>query len=304
MQWDTIFAAGTHTDSSGQTNTWTRGDLNALVENTPPDVPVVIGHPDNDRDASHFAKIARLRRLGDKLQAKYRDIPKTLKKAVSEGLRLGKSVSIDRRKMALRHLGLLGADQPPAVDGLGPAHFTASDEELLTYSFGQQKGQEQSTSKDKEVRMEKDKKIAELVEQIAKLKADLETLKAESDKQLAEAKEAHEATKEEFAAYKGDLEAKALDARVDALVNSGRIMPHERKKITVFAKALPASGEVVEFEAQDGTREKVSPREMFLRDFESRPADKDGLLSEFARDGEKQGQEEDSSWTKDVNNYA
>jgi len=58
--------------------------------------------------------------------AKYADVPEVLKKAVKEGLKLGKSVSIDPVKMTLKHLGLLGAGQNPAVAGLGGVNFSFS----------------------------------------------------------------------------------------------------------------------------------------------------------------------------------
>ncbi len=99
MNWDTIFTAGTHTDSKGRERSWTVADLDRLVANTTEKVPVVIRHPAVEENAAHFGHICRLRRVGEKLEAKYQDVPETLRRAVSDGLRLQKSVSIDTGKM-------------------------------------------------------------------------------------------------------------------------------------------------------------------------------------------------------------
>ncbi len=99
VNWDTIFTAGTHTDSKGRERIWTIADLDRLVANTTEKVPVVIRHPAVEENAAHFGHICRLRRVGEKLEAKYQDVPETLRRAVSDGLRLQKSVSIDTGKM-------------------------------------------------------------------------------------------------------------------------------------------------------------------------------------------------------------
>ncbi len=162
-KWDKIFCAGTHTDSSGMTRKWSRADLDALVKNSEPDIPVVIRHPENGEAVAHYGKIARLKRVGDDLLAQYHSVPEALKTAVAEGLALGKSVSIDTARMALRHLGLLGAGQPPAVAGLGAASFEAKNEVIYAFAAESKHKQEES--------MDKDKRIQELEDENRTLKA-------------------------------------------------------------------------------------------------------------------------------------
>ncbi len=303
MNWDTIFTTGTHTDSKGRTRTWTENDLDTLVENTGEDIPVVIRHPESEDSVTHFGKIARLRRVGNKLMAQYHSVPEALKNAVKEGLSLGKSVSIDRKEMAIRHLGLLGAGQPPAVPDLGPASFTGSTgKSLAIYTFHQPK----------EESMDKDKIIQELRDEIKDLKTKAEHAKKDEETQktldkaqqeLAAEQAAHQETKEAFSKFRQEQEDAALSARIDALAESGRIRPHEKEKTLAFAKALPDGEATMEFSASDGTKKTVSVRENYLLDLEARPADKDGLLTEFAKNGSP-GASEDMADFEDINSYA
>ncbi len=309
MNWDTIFKAGTHTDSLGKTRNWTVADLDKLVANTPLGVPVVIKHPDDEAEVSNYGEIAALRRVGDKLQAMYRNVPSTLRKAVLEGLQLAKSVSIDRSKMCLRHLGLLGANQPPAVDGLGSFHFS-KEEQGETYFFNAPNGE----NKENNMLEKLQKQVADLLAETGTLRQQVADLTAKEaatadhakkvEAELETAKKARETAEAQFAKAKLEAEEKALAARVDALAESGRILPAEKSRVMAFAKGLNATDEVSEFAAADGKTEKISLREDFLRDLEARKADRDGLLSEFATGGGKTGDENNTDFLKDINNFA
>lgn len=302
--WDPIFKAGTHTSSDGRTRTWTRDDLDKLVANTGDEAPIVIRHPKDQDKAAKFGKIAALKRFDDVLKAQYGDVSEMLSTAVSEGLKLGKSVSIDPDTMKIRHVGLLGADQPPAVDGLGAASFTAfaaADDSNLTYTFNQTKEEPGMDPKDKKIE-ELEKKIKELEAKLAGNEAEKKLEHAE--KALKDEKDAHKKTKDEFSAYKQTQADEALEGRVNALADSGRIHPNEKDKVLAFAKALPGEEATMTFSAADGKTEQVTPRENYLRDFEARNPDQDGLLSEFANGegaGKGRGETLDLS---EVNNYA
>ena len=295
MNWDTIFRVGTHTAGNGITQHWDRQALDRLAANLDPDVPVVIHHPADQTQAAEFGKIAEICRIGDRLVAKYKDVPETLKKAVSEGLRLAKSVSIDPATMKIKHLGLLGADQPPAVDGLGSVNFSAVDKAdtggqgLLTYTLNHNKEGEVDP-KDKEIQELKDKiKTLETGKQKEKLQGELD----QAQKDLKTEQDAHQATREEFSKFKNDQETRALEARVDALAESGRILPADKEKTLAYAQALPGEKKTMDFSA-DGKTEKVSPRESYLRELEARQPDRHGLLSEFAQ-GSGAGRDQEES---------
>jgi hypothetical protein len=77
----------------------------------------VIGHPEHDAPA--FGWVAALRRAGDTLQAKLRQVAPQLEALVGQGQFKKRSVAFYRTAtgLALRHLGFLGA-MPPEVKGL------------------------------------------------------------------------------------------------------------------------------------------------------------------------------------------
>ena len=82
--------------------------------------PVVVGHP--AMDAPAYAWVEGLRKTGDRLQAKLRDIAPAFREAVEAGAYAGRSIAIKEGK--LRHVGFLGG-RAPAVPGLAPTQFAA-----------------------------------------------------------------------------------------------------------------------------------------------------------------------------------
>jgi len=115
-QWIDVFRAGDY----GDKGSYTPADLDAMVANYKPaqhEAPVVIGHPEHDAPA--FGWVAALRRAGDTLQAKLRQVAPQLEVLVRQGRFKKRSAAFYRtaRGLALRHLGFLGA-MPPEVKGL------------------------------------------------------------------------------------------------------------------------------------------------------------------------------------------
>lgn len=101
--------------------------------------------------------------------------------------------------------------------------------------------------------------------------------KAEAEKKAAEEKEAKTAS--DFAAYRGAIEKEKREARVAALVESGRVKPAEKADILSFAMALAGQDStagntgVVDFSAPDGKIEKITLEERYFRELESRNPD-------------------------------
>lgn len=120
-----IFSAGTHTDSSGATKTWTEEDLDEIVANHNPktEAPIVLGHPETDDPAYGWS--ASLKRVGQTLFAKFKDVAPSFAKAVVQGHYRKRSVKIGLVNGGLRllHVGWLGAT-PPALD-LEPVKLSA-----------------------------------------------------------------------------------------------------------------------------------------------------------------------------------
>ena len=94
---------------------------------------MVVGHP--QMDAPAYGWIDGLRRTGDRLQAKLRDIDPAFREAVEAGRYAGRSVALENDVTdgyRLQHLGFLGG-AAPAVKGLAPTQFSATP--AHTYRF-------------------------------------------------------------------------------------------------------------------------------------------------------------------------
>ncbi len=119
--WIPIFRAGRQTDAEGRI--WDGDDLIekavAGFDASKHEPPVVVGHPRHDAPA--FGWVAGLKREGDFLMAKFRDLVPEFVEAVRKGLYKKRSAAFypDGR---LRHVGFLGA-APPAVKGLPDIRF-------------------------------------------------------------------------------------------------------------------------------------------------------------------------------------
>lgn len=117
-----VFRTGTHTDSNGNTKTWTEEDLDAIVSKYNPaehEAPVVIGHPKDNAPA--WGWIEALERKGSVLYAKLKDLIPNFVEMLKQGLFKKRSISL-YPDMTLRHIGFLGA-MPPAVKGLPDVAF-------------------------------------------------------------------------------------------------------------------------------------------------------------------------------------
>lgn len=119
--WIEIFRGGKQIDSQGRSHDGD-GLIEKAINSFDPKVhepPVVVGHPKDNTPA--FGWIAGLKKIGNVLHAKIKDVVPEFKKAVKAGLYKKRSASFypDGR---LRHVGFLGA-APPAVKGLADLKF-------------------------------------------------------------------------------------------------------------------------------------------------------------------------------------
>lgn len=122
-----VFKAGTWTDSSGNTRTWTEEDLEEIVrqynEQKEHEAPVVVGHPKDNAPA--YGWVERLEKRGQSIWAKIKPTVEEFVDWVRRGLYKKVSVSL-YPNLLLRHVGFLGAT-PPAVKGLKPPEFSEGD---------------------------------------------------------------------------------------------------------------------------------------------------------------------------------
>lgn len=128
-----IFKTGIHTSSNGITKEYTIEDLDKIVQSYDPskyEAPIVIGHPKNNAPA--YGWIESLKRVGDHLIAKAKQIVPEFMDALKKGLYKKRSISLNPDG-TLRHVGFLGA-APPAVKGLADIKFS-DDEKLVEYQI-------------------------------------------------------------------------------------------------------------------------------------------------------------------------
>lgn len=140
-KWDKVFTTGKHTDSSGFVKNWGVEDLDRMVAAFNPsyhEPPVVIGHPSDNAPA--FGWVSGIKRVGNDLYLKYRDVSSQFKELVEQGLYKKKSIAV-YPDGSLRHVGYLGA-MPPAIKGLPDFQFK-SGSEFVTYCCDQQTTWEQ-----------------------------------------------------------------------------------------------------------------------------------------------------------------
>ncbi len=118
--WIDVCRTGTWRDAANREVTVTEADFDGLVSayaNADP-VPVVVGHPSTDAPA--YGHVEAIRRTGDRLQAKLRDVMPAFRDAVESGRYTGRSIAFTGT--SLKHLGFLGG-RAPAVPGLAPTQF-------------------------------------------------------------------------------------------------------------------------------------------------------------------------------------
>ncbi|ALU41931.1 hypothetical protein [Pseudoalteromonas rubra] len=133
FDWFEIFRAGTHTDSSGQTQEFTEADLNSVVTNfTPKTSPLVIGHP--DMNAPAWGWTSELKVEDGALFARAEDVAVEFAEAVEDKRYPNRSVRLEGKagNYTLGHIGYLGG-KPPAVAGM-PWQFNG-DEPGVVFEF-------------------------------------------------------------------------------------------------------------------------------------------------------------------------
>ncbi len=277
-KWIEIARTGTFEDSAGRLRTFTAGDLDAIARSYDPakrDAPLTFGHPSSDR-APAYGWVEKLKSEGGRLYANFSRVPEQVRDLVAKGHYRHVSMSLMPDLVTLRHVALLGAEQP-AIDGLAAVEF-ADGGDAITVDFAvRQQGDDSMT-------------IEELQRQVGQLTAQLEALKTENaslkkqaetskqDREKAESAKADAEKKAEkasadFAAYRGKVEGERREARVAELVKVGKVKPAEKAGVLDFAARLATQTGTVDFAAPDGRTESLSMEERYFRDLEARPVD-------------------------------
>jgi len=124
--WIPIFKGGKQVDSGGNEHDGDEIIERAIATFDPAhhEPPAVVGHPKDNAPA--FGWVAGLKKIGNMLYAKFKQVVPEFARAVKDGLYKKRSISVypDGR---LRHVGFLGA-APPAVKGLADLKFDEADD--------------------------------------------------------------------------------------------------------------------------------------------------------------------------------
>lgn len=275
-KWIEIARTGTFEDSAGRLRTFTARDLDAIARRYDParrDAPLTFGHPDSDR-APAYGWVEKLKSEGGRLYANFSRVPEQVRDLVAKGHYRHVSMSLMPDLVTLRHVALLGAEQP-AIDGLAAVEF-ADGGDAITVDFATQKeGDTMSEDLQREIGALKER-IKSLETENAALKQQAQSHKEGKDKAEAEkaaAQEKAEKAGADFAAYRGRIEGERREARVAELVKAGKVKPAEKAGVLDFAARLATQTGTVDFAAPDGRTESLSMEERYFRELEARPVD-------------------------------
>lgn len=128
-QWTEVFRTGDYNEKGR----FSSADLDQMVANFDPsyhEPPVIVGKPKHDAPA--YAWVAGLKRSGNTLLGKLKDVDPQFGEMVRNGRFKKRTVSLysTAKGWAVRHLGFLGAP-PPEVKGLSNTTFKEDDESAL-----------------------------------------------------------------------------------------------------------------------------------------------------------------------------
>jgi hypothetical protein len=297
--WFEVFKTGSHTDSKGNTRNWTKEDLDRAVttHNTEHhEAPLVVGHPKTNSPA--WGWVDGLKREGNTLYAKAKQVSKDFENAVAEGRYKKRSISF-YPDGSVRHLGFLGG-QAPAVKGLADISFK-EEEEFWEY---------EETVNNAPVGDGGDNML-KTVEELEKELADEKTAKAAAEKEAAEFKEKANKATADFAESERCRVKKEISDFVEQGIKEAKILPVAKEQgIVEFMEVLagiesaepvlPATGPtLIEF-AEGDNKTKVCPLEWFkkfvtsfgehplFREMTKQKDEKTGQDAEFA-EADKEG---------------
>ncbi len=245
-EWIDIARAGTFKSGNGIHTTFSASTFDKLIngfDERTRRIPLVFGHPSTNAPA--YGWVSALRRSGNVLQAKFKQVHEDVKQLVKNGNFKNVSISISPDLSFLSHVGLLGAAQP-AISGLREVTF-ADNTGYLVFEFSPE-----------DMREEINRLRAEIEELARTLEATLKD-KDVISKKLTEASD----QQTEFN-YNSKLE------RLKATVNAGKVSPAEFSMIEPFARALLDSAPMLTF---SDSPEPVHAVDALIKILEARPVD-------------------------------
>jgi hypothetical protein len=270
-------------------------------------VPLCIAHPKSDTPA--FGWVAKIFRKGQELWAEFKDVNEKMEKWLAD--KAFRNVSVALVGNVLRHVGVLGAWPPAVAamkdfelqgyavqgsiefgdgDDFNEIELSEDDDDLQQKIFellkdiktNLQKGDNNmKTVEELTVELaEINVKVTGLETKVTDLTSERDTEKERADKaeeELASEKEKvtnlekenkeHKKATEKIETEKADLQDSEA---IDKLISQKKIMPGEKDALLMTMKGLRGQEEK-EFELAEGKKEKMTPRDYFLKKQEERP---------------------------------
>lgn len=274
--WVELFRVGSHIDHKGRRVDVDHSFLDNMVSKYDPgnhEAPAVIGHP--KADAPAYAWVEAIKRSGDVLLGKFKQVAAEFNEMVKEGRYKKRSISV-YPDGGLKHVGFLGA-MPPAVKGLKDVAFT-EDDDIAIYEFSTQ--EDDSMQKTLE-QLQEDLRL----EKEARKKAEKNALKFKE--------QADEATSN-FNQAQADRLKTEIRSFVEQGIKDGKILPAWKDQgLAEFMEHLSGSDDATLEFAEGDKKKPLDWFKGFISNFSEHPLFKDmvkpadetgGKDSEFAED--------------------
>jgi hypothetical protein len=262
-------------------------DLEEIAESYEPAVheaPLVLDHPpkaDQEHRGPAYGWVEGLRRAGETLVARIRQVPEELKSLVESGRYKHRSAEIyldfqGGGKKYLKRIALLGA-AVPEVKGLAPITFAEDGGPSLVVEFEGWTPEAPSETDDECIRRLVETEVARAKDELEASLAERFTARlAEKDEEIQLLTErAEQAERIEVAAF------------CERLVRQGKASPAEAKELEAALLALPNDPESTTTCSASGGDENLTPRARLMQLFEARVSGSAVPLGEVSADASR-----------------
>lgn len=284
---------------------WTDEDINNIIDafnNVGKNIPVKLGHSDNQKllqeDGYPAAGYIRsLKKVGKKLVASLRDVPRKIKELIDAKAYDARSIELYRNfddngtvyPLFMGALSLLGGDIP-AVSNLNDFRELYSGipyegrDKVVLFSKDGEFNEVNNQSNKEELEMN-EKEIKAMQDENAKLKADNEKLSTDNEKLTAEQKKKDdEATK-----LAQDNKKKEIETFCDEMIKEGKLLPANKDVIVSTMLAIDDNQKVKL--SVDGKDQEVGALEAFKTNLKNGPnvvkLEEERIAQEKKKDEEK-----------------
>lgn len=157
-QWIELFRAG----DFGDKGKFTAADVQKIVDSYKPEfheAPLRIGHTDDDK-APAYGWLESVRRVGNVLEGKFKQVVPAFAEAVESGSFKKRSIGLKDygKGLTIRHVAFLGA-VPPECKGLADIAFSVDDKDVIEIEFSEEMDMADIAQVDEKVFGEQMKKL-------------------------------------------------------------------------------------------------------------------------------------------------